>query len=54
MLREKVSAVWNEAIAINSGVPRGLTSAAFTNDVREAEIFLNPAGSDCGITNADS
>jgi len=30
-LREKVAAVWNEAIAINNSVPQGLTSAIFTN-----------------------
>ena len=40
---------FDEAIAINNGVPQGLSSAIFTNDVREAEQFLCPAGSDCGI-----
>src|SRR5213595_935762 len=45
---------FDEAIAINNGVPQGLTSAIFTNDVREAEKFLSPAGSDCGITNVNT
>ena len=35
---------FDEAIAINNGVPQGLTSAIFTNDVREAEKFLSPVG----------
>ena len=34
---------FDEAIAINNGVPQGLSSAIFTNDVREAEKFLSPA-----------
>ena len=41
----------DEAIAIQNGVRQGLSSAAFTNDVREMEKFLGPAGSDCGIAN---
>ncbi len=43
----------DEAIAIQNGVEQGLTSAIFTNDVREAEEFLSPAGSDCGIANVN-
>jgi aldehyde dehydrogenase (NAD+) len=42
-----------EAIAIHNNVPQGLSSAIFTNDVREAEQFLSPAGSDCGIANVN-
>jgi aldehyde dehydrogenase (NAD+) len=45
---------FDEAIAINNGVPQGLTSAIFTNDVREAEKFLSPVGSDCGIANVNT
>jgi aldehyde dehydrogenase (NAD+) len=45
---------FDEAIAINNGVPQGLTSAIFTNDVREAEKFLGPEGSDCGIVNVNT
>ena len=42
-----------EAIALHNGVPQGLSSAIFTADVREAETFLSPAGSDCGIANVN-
>jgi aldehyde dehydrogenase (NAD+) len=42
-----------EAIAIQNAVPQGLSSAIFTNDVREAELFLCAAGSDCGIANVN-
>jgi aldehyde dehydrogenase (NAD+) len=45
---------FEEAIAINNGVPQGLTSAVFTNDVREAERFLSAIGSDCGIANVNT
>jgi aldehyde dehydrogenase (NAD+) len=40
-----------EAIELQNGVRQGLSSAIFTNDVREAEWFLSPSGSDCGIAN---
>ncbi|MBX3401196.1 MAG: aldehyde dehydrogenase family protein [Gemmataceae bacterium] len=43
----------NDAIAIQNGVPQGLSSAILTNDLREAEMFLSPAGSDCGIANVN-
>ena len=43
----------NEAIRINNDVPQGLSSACFTLDVREAEIFLSAVGSDCGIANVN-
>lgn len=42
-----------QAIAYQNGVPQGLTSAIFTNDLREAEQFLSHAGSDCGIANVN-
>jgi aldehyde dehydrogenase (NAD+) len=42
-----------EAIALHNGVPQGLSSAVFTNDLREAEAFLSAAGSDCGIANVN-
>jgi aldehyde dehydrogenase (NAD+) len=42
-----------QAIAIHNGVPQGLASAIMTNDVREAEQFCSPAGSDCGIVNVN-
>ncbi|MBW3597790.1 MAG: aldehyde dehydrogenase family protein [Planctomycetes bacterium] len=42
-----------EAIRLHNGVPQGLASAIFTGDVREAELFLSPAGSDCGLANVN-
>ncbi len=42
-----------EAIALNNGVPQGLSSAIFTGEMREAEQFLAPGGSDCGIANVN-
>ncbi len=44
---------FDEAMAIQNGVPQGLSSAIFTNDVREAEQFLSARGSDCGIANVN-
>lgn len=43
----------DEAIALHNGVPQGLSSAIFTQDQREAERFLAPDGSDCGIANVN-
>ncbi|RMF51077.1 MAG: aldehyde dehydrogenase family protein, partial [Anaerolineae bacterium] len=42
-----------EAIALQNGVPQGLSSAIFTDSVREMETFLGAAGSDCGIANVN-
>ena len=44
---------FSDAIAIQNGVPQGLSSAIFTNDMREAEQFLSARGSDCGIANVN-
>lgn len=44
---------FDEALAIHNGVPQGLSSAIFTNDMREAERFMSAAGSDCGIVNVN-
>jgi aldehyde dehydrogenase (NAD+) len=41
----------DEAIALQNGVPQGLSSAIFTLNLREAETFLSTSGSDCGIAN---
>jgi aldehyde dehydrogenase (NAD+) len=41
------------AIALHNDVPQGLSSCIFTNDIREAEQFLAPNGSDCGIANVN-
>ncbi|MFL5351842.1 aldehyde dehydrogenase family protein [Archangium sp.] len=42
-----------EALAIQNGVPQGLSSAVFTQDLKVAEQFLSAAGSDCGIANVN-
>ncbi len=42
-----------EAMAMHNDVPQGLSSCIFTTDVREAEAFLGPDGSDCGIANVN-
>ena len=42
-----------EAIALHNGVTQGLSSAIFTDSVREAETFLAAVGSDCGIANVN-
>ncbi len=42
-----------EAIELNNGVPQGLSSALFCNDLARAERFLSAAGSDCGIANVN-
>ncbi|MBI4626413.1 MAG: aldehyde dehydrogenase family protein [Verrucomicrobia bacterium] len=43
----------DEAIALQNGVPKGLCSAIFTNDLREAEMFASARGSDCGLANVN-
>ncbi|MBS9522534.1 aldehyde dehydrogenase family protein [Litoribacter ruber] len=42
-----------EAIQKHNGVPQGLSSAIMTTNMREAELFLSVAGSDCGIANVN-
>ena len=42
-----------EALALQNGVPQGLSSSIITNNLREAEGFLSAAGSDCGIANVN-
>jgi aldehyde dehydrogenase (NAD+) len=42
-----------EAIARQNDVPQGLSSSIFTNDMREAELFISARGSDCGIANVN-
>ena len=42
-----------EAIAIQNGVPQGLSSAIMTLNMRESELFLSQSGSDCGIANVN-
>jgi aldehyde dehydrogenase (NAD+) len=43
----------DEAIEIQNGVTQGLSSAIFTESVRNAERFLSASGSDCGIANVN-
>jgi aldehyde dehydrogenase (NAD+) len=43
----------DDAIAIQNGVPQGLSSAIMTLNLREAEQFLSAGGSDCGIANVN-
>jgi len=42
-----------EAIQIHNEVPQGLSSAIFTDSLRQAEQFLSAGGSDCGIANVN-
>jgi aldehyde dehydrogenase (NAD+) len=44
---------FEEALALHNAAPQGLASSIFTTDLREAELFLGPAGSDCGIANVN-
>lgn len=43
----------DEAIGLANASAHGLSSSIFTNDLREAELFLSAAGSDCGIANVN-
>ncbi|MFN3526636.1 MAG: aldehyde dehydrogenase family protein, partial [Paracoccus sp. (in: a-proteobacteria)] len=43
----------SEAIEQHNAVGAGLSSSIFTTDLREAELFLSAAGSDCGIANVN-
>ena len=44
---------FDEALALQNGVPQGLSSSVFANDIREVERFLSAVGSDCGIANVN-
>jgi aldehyde dehydrogenase (NAD+) len=41
------------AIALQNDVPQGLSSSIFANDMRDVELFISAAGSDCGIANVN-
>ena len=43
----------DEAIALQNGVPQGLSSSIYTLNMREMEQFLSASGSDCGIANVN-
>jgi aldehyde dehydrogenase (NAD+) len=44
----------DEALALQNRVDQGLSSAIFTRNLLEAERFLSPTGSDCGIANVNT
>lgn len=44
---------FEQAIEMQNDVPQGLSSCVFTNNMREAELFLSDRGSDCGIANVN-
>jgi len=46
-------ATLDEAIDMQNGVPQGLSSSIFTQNLKSAERFLSAAGSDCGIANVN-
>lgn len=46
----KVSSV-TEAIELQNSVTQGLSSSMFTQNLKDAELFLSARGSDCGIAN---
>jgi aldehyde dehydrogenase (NAD+) len=49
----KYSGDVKNAIKIHNGVVQGLSSSIFTNNLKEAEMFLSAEGSDCGIANVN-
>jgi aldehyde dehydrogenase (NAD+) len=49
----KYSGEIGEAVKLHNGVVQGLSSAVFTNNLKEAEAFLSAEGSDCGIANVN-
>ncbi len=50
---EDAIAEMEEAMRIHNGVPQGLSSAIFSDHIREIEYFLSHRGSDCGIANVN-
>lgn len=49
----KYSGEVTNAIYLHNEVVQGLSSSIFTNNLREAELFLSAEGSDCGIANVN-
>jgi aldehyde dehydrogenase (NAD+) len=45
---------FDDALALQNAAKHGLSSAIFTNDMREAETFVSVSGSDCGIANVNT
>ncbi|MDC0224288.1 aldehyde dehydrogenase family protein [Deltaproteobacteria bacterium] len=44
---------FEEALRLQNDVPQGLSSAIFTCDFQQSEIFLSHEGSDCGLANVN-
>lgn len=44
---------FTDVLRLHNAVPQGLSSSIFTNDMREAELFISGRGSDCGIANVN-
>lgn len=44
---------FEEAIALNNGVPQGLSSSIFTSNIQNLFKWVGPLGSDCGIVNCN-
>ena len=44
---------FDQALDVHNSVGAGLSSSIFTLNMREAELFLGAAGSDCGIANVN-
>lgn len=44
---------FEQALILHNDVPQGLSSCIFTQNLREAELFLSVTGSDCGIANVN-
>jgi aldehyde dehydrogenase (NAD+) len=44
---------FDAVLETHNAVLQGLSSSIFTNDLREAELFLSARGSDCGIANVN-
>lgn len=43
-----------EAVHLHNNVPQGLSSAIFSGNMHETELFISAAGSDCGIVNVNT
>ncbi len=43
-----------EAVRLHNEVPQGLSSAIFSGNMHETELFISAAGSDCGIVNVNT
>jgi aldehyde dehydrogenase (NAD+) len=44
---------FEDALHMHNDVPQGLSSAIFSNNMREVNAFISEIGSDCGIANAN-